>query len=426
MARLLYTIVFYLLLPFILLRLLLRARKAPDYAKRWLERFAFFTKPRLKDEVLWVHAVSVGESLAAVPLIKLLLEKNPAVSIVVTCTTPTGSDRIRDAFSSYSNDQIFHVYCPYDLPGSLRRFCKRIKPKALIIMETELWPNTVALCNQGNIPVILANGRLSQRSAKRYRLISWLMKPVFKNIIAAVQSNADGERMQGLGLPQEQCHITGSIKFDLTIDDDLRAKAKQLKQRINSPSQTNIFIAASTHEGEEGPILEAFKIIKQQHEKSFLILVPRHPERFDAVADMIRPSGFNFNRRSENRIEVESDVLLGDTMGELLLLLGAADAAFIGGSLVPVGGHNLMEPAAWALPIMTGPHLFNFSQVSELLLDAEALSIVETENEIADKIIELWKDEEGRVEKGEKALAIANDNRGALEKLIKVIDQTID
>jgi len=425
-ARFLYTIIFYCSIPFILLRLLWRSRLAPAYKKRWAERFGFFPKPRLQANVIWIHAVSVGESLAAIPVIEKLLSSKTYTSIVVTTTTPTGSDRIQHRFGHLPNDQVFHVYCPYDLPDCLWRFIKRVNPSVFIVMETELWPNTVACCNNRNIPVVLANGRLSEKSAQGYEKIRWLMRPVFAGIDgAALQAEADAERMKKLGLAASNCTITGSIKFDLQLDDKSRAKASELKQHINKPVPCLTLIAASTHEGEEEICLDAFAIIKSQIPNSFLIIVPRHPERFDSVAELIKQRGFQVNRRSAGRLEMETEVLLGDTMGELIVLLGAADAAFVGGSLVPVGGHNLMEPSAWALPIFTGPHLFNFSEVSSLLQQEGALTIIQSSEDLANAVIGLWQDDNKRTQMGEKALAVANRNRGALEKLLTVIDETI-
>lgn len=426
MARTVYTVFFYLALPIILLRLLWRARKAPDYRKRWAERFGFFPKPHLQANVIWIHAVSVGESLAAIPLIENFLQSKKYTSIVVTTTTPTGSDRIRHRFGHLPENQVFHVYCPYDLPDCLWRFLKRIQPNVFIIMETELWPNTIACCNKRKIPVILANGRLSEKSAQGYEKIHRLMEPIFAGInAAAVQAKADGERMQKLGLPPERCFVTGSIKFDLQLDERSRTQANLLRRHIDKPLPCKTLIAASTHEGEETIILDAFRTIKESLPNSFLILVPRHPERFDAVAELIKQAGFYVTRRSANRLELEAEVLLGDTMGELLILFGAADTAFVGGSLVPVGGHNLMEPAAWALPILAGPHLFNFYEASNLLEQAGALKIIRSSNDLAAAVIDLWQDDIKNREMGEKALAVANRNRGALEKLLNVIEEAV-
>ena len=424
--RIIYSIFLYLLLPLILLRLSWRARKAPDYRQRWSERFGIFPMPRLQTNVFWVHAVSVGESLEAIPMIEKLLTTKTYTSVVVTTTTPTGSDRIRHHFSHYPVDRFFHVYCPYDLPDCLWRFLNRVNPSLFILMETEVWPNTIAACAKRNIPVVLANGRLSEKSAKGYAKIRWLIEPAFRHISgAAVQAEADATRLQALGLRGDLTRVTGSIKFDLQLDTKVRDKAALLKQQINNPRSNLTLIAASTNTGEDEIILQAFKIIKRQEPNSFLILVPRHPERFDSVADLIKQYGFEFNRRSAKRLEVEADVLLGDTMGELLTLLGAADAAFIGGSLVPIGGHNLMEPATWALPILTGPQVFNFAEASNMLSEEGALTFVHNAEELANSVVKLWRDDEKRKVAGEKALAVANRNRGALDRLIKVIDKTM-
>lgn len=417
--RWLYTCFFYLLLPLILLRLLWRARKAPAYARRWAERFGVFPTPELKGEVIWVHSVSVGESIAAAPLVRELMSRYPEASLVVTTTTPTGSEQVRKLFG----DTVFHVYAPYDLPSCLSRFFKRIQPSCLIIMETELWPNTIAACRQHNIPAILANGRLSRRSASGYRRVSALMKPAFAGLTAAaIQHRNDARRMEALGLPKAHSHVTGNIKFDLAIPESLRAQAAEFKQSLNAAGAGPVWIAASTHRGEDEIVLRAFHAARQHLPSLFLILVPRHPERFDEVARLCEAQRFNLMRRSEGAaVTRDNQILLGDTMGELLMLFGAADLAFVGGSLVPVGGHNLMEPAAWALPIITGPHLFNFSEASRLLINAHALQVVGDEEEMAQVVMTWAEDEVLCKAKGERALAVAEANRGALNKLLKVI-----
>lgn len=417
--RWLYTCFFYLLLPLILLRLLWRARKAPAYARRWAERFGVFPRPELKREVIWLHSVSVGETIAAAPLVRALMSRYPEASIVVTTTTPTGSEQVRKLFG----DSVFHVYAPYDLPGSLARFFRRVNPSCLIIMETELWPNTIAFCNKRGIPTILANGRLSRRSASGYRRVAALMKPAFAGLTAAaIQHRNDARRMEALGLPKARSHVTGNIKFDLSIPEPLRAQAAELRQSLAAAGACPVWIAASTHRGEDEIILRAFHAARQHLPSLFLILVPRHPERFDEVARLCEEQRFTLARRSQNEpVTADTQILLGDTMGELLLLFGAADVAFVGGSLVPVGGHNLMEPAAWALPIITGPHLFNFSEASRLLINVQALQVVEDDEEMAQVIMTWGEDVELCAGKGQRALAVAEANRGALDKLLKVI-----
>lgn len=418
--RWLYTLLFYLFLPLILARLLWRARKAPAYARRWAERFGVFPPPALKSPVIWVHAVSVGESIAAAPMLKALMQRRPKASFVVTTTTPTGSEQVRKLFG----DTVFHVYAPYDLPGCIARFLKRLRPTCLIIMETELWPNTIAQCRKRGIQTVLANGRLSRKSAEGYGKIARLMRPVFENLsVAAIQHQDDAQRMHSLGLPQSNSHVTGNIKFDLNIPDAQRRSAAELKTAINQSASRIIWIAASTHRGEDEKILQAFAAARQTVPQLFLILVPRHPERFSEVARLCESQRYIVERRSSARESgSRADILLGDVMGELLMLFGAADIAFVGGSLVPVGGHNLIEPAAWSLPIITGPHLFNFAEASRLLEQAGAMRVARDEQDLAASVAELASSAETRARMGESALAVANANRGALERLLQVVE----
>lgn len=426
--RLAYSVFFYFLLPFILLRLLWRSLKAPSYAQRWSERFGFppFT---LHGPVLWVHAVSVGETLAAVPLIRALRQQHSATSILITTTTPTGSQQVCSIFADeIGSGKIAHSYAPYDLPDCVSRFLRRVKPTLLIIMETEVWPNTIAACAQRNIPVLLANGRLSEKSARGYQKIAALIKPTFAQLSAvAAQHHDDAERMIALGVLRERCSVTGNIKFDLEINSATRVAAQALRQQLSPDDDALIWIAASTHKGEDEQILEAFLTIKQTSSKVLLILVPRHPERFDSVTELCLTRGLKVQRRSSAQTtwKRSTDVIVGDTMGELLMLYGVADIAFVGGSLVNVGGHNLMEPAAWSLPIISGPYLFNFAEASRLLLEADAMAVVETSEELSNLVIELATNDKQRKRIGESALAVAENNRGAIEKLLKVINSQV-
>ncbi|MGI1679682.1 MAG: lipid IV(A) 3-deoxy-D-manno-octulosonic acid transferase [Cellvibrionaceae bacterium] len=451
MIRFIYTAILYLCVPLILLRLLLRARKAPAYVKRWSERFGFFQKPTWaqagvdgigdggQKKIIWLHSVSVGETIAATPLVRRLLndggnsEKGGAgggdsIRIVITTTTPTGSDQVNKIFQDHIKaKKIFHVYAPYDLPDSIARFLKRIKPNLLVIMETELWPNTIAQCDKKEIPVILANGRLSEKSARGYQKIQWLIEKTFSQLsFAAVQHNDDAERMLSLGLKKESCEVTGNIKFDLAIDGETQKTAENFKLSLNQTKEHIIWIAASTHKGEDEIIVEAFKAAKASVKNLLLLLVPRHPERFEDVVMLCRTGGLHTQQRSHNEILLDNtDVLVGDTMGELLMLLGASDITFMGGSLVPVGGHNVIEPAAWGLPILTGPHLFNFSEASQLLLSQKAMRVVEGSKQLEEIVVLLAKNEKIRREMGKRARDVALENRGALDKLILIIKQKL-
>jgi len=422
--RWLYTLLLYLISPLVLLRLFLRARKAPAYRHRIAERFGFFTttqKLSLRKQGIWVHAVSVGETIAAAPMIRALLEQYPQYSITVTTMTPTGSERVSVLFAKeITNGQIFHVYAPYDLPDAVSRFLRRVQPRLLIVVETELWPNMIHGCARRNIPVLLANARLSEKSARGYGRLSAITAPMLREMTKVVAQNAiDGERFVELGLPRQRLVISGSVKFDLVIDDEIKLQGKKLREIFGDRP---IWIAASTHEGEDEILLAAHREVLKAHADALLILVPRHPERFNQVANLIEREGLHKQRRSiDESISPQTQVLLGDTMGELLLLFGVADVAFVGGSLVERGGHNMLEPAAWGLPIITGVSDFNFREISELLQAAGALLKFDSAAAIAAGIANLFGDLDQRKKRGAAALAVVANNRGALQKLLAQI-----
>lgn len=419
--RFAYTTLFYLLIPFILCRLLWRAIAAPAYAKRWAERFGFFPVLTTHKKVVWLHTVSVGEFLAALPLIRRL-QVDDALQLVITTTTPTGSERV----CATLGDSVVHVYAPYDLPDILGRFLKRVKPSLYLVMETELWPNTLAACAKRNIPAVLINGRLSEKSARGYARFGALTKPMLQHLsCAAIQNSIDATRFVTLGLPDDKVIVTGNIKFDLTLSDDLRAQAAMLKKQLSNNGQRLVLIAASTHQGEDEIILDAFTQVRASSSElartAVLILVPRHPERFERVGQLCVNRGFNTVRRSEYIWNNENDILLGNTMGELMLLFGASDIAFLGGSLVPNGGHNFIEPAAWGLPLISGEHLFNFAEVARLLTEAGALTTVNSAQSLTRECIRLLENQSLRIESGTAALRVALDNRGALDKTLVVV-----
>lgn len=415
--------IFYLLTPIILLRLLYRSTKAPAYRQRWAERFGFSACAPSSENIIWLHAVSVGETLAAVPLVKALQAKYPQYRLLVTCMTPTGSDRIKSAFG----DSVDHCYAPYDTLDAVARFLARVNPKLLIIMETELWPNTIAACQRRNIPVILANGRLSARSAKAYQRIRSLAQPMLSSLSAvAAQHRDDGARFVDLGLPEAAMQVTGNIKFDLSLDQAVQTKAAELSEQWSGQGKRLVFLAASTHRGEDEIIIDAFNQIRQQIDQALLVLVPRHPERFNQVAELCKTAGFNLARRSQSDQVGGVDILLGDSMGELMAFYGACDIAFVGGSLVANGGHNMIEPAAWGVPVLTGPHLFNFTEASQLLIDGGAMQVANNAKQLAEQSIALFESQERREKMGNQARLIAEANRGALDNLVAVIDRFIE
>ena len=422
--RFFYSVFFYLIMPLVVLRLWIKSFAAKAYAKRWKERFGFVEHSVVSGKkVIWIHTVSVGEFLGALPLIREL-QKFPDYSLHITTTTVTGSERVL----STSKDSVVHSYSPYDLPGSVSRFIKRVNPSMLIIMETELWPNWLAACRQKSIPSVLINARLSEKSAKGYARFSWLTRPMLQDLsLAAVQQKPDAERFNALGLTPEKTKITGNIKFDISLDELLRQKAQRLKQDWDISSQRLVVMAASTHQGEDEIILDAFSKVRAANnpfcKSARLILVPRHPERFDSVAQLIQQAGWKMARRSQAESFADADTLLGDTMGELMLLYGVSHLAFVGGSLVERGGHNFIEPAAWSLPLQSGEHLFNFSEVSNLMQNANALVVVKSSDELADEWIHLLNDADLRNQCGQAAHQVVVNNRGALQKTLEIIKQ---
>ena len=416
MNRTLYTLLFHLGLPLVAIRLWLRARKAPAYARRIGERFAL-NLPPMQPGGIWVHAVSVGESIAAAPMIRALLTRYPQLPITVTCMTPTGSERIQALFAD--EPRIQHCYLPYDLPWAAARFLDRIKPKLGVIMETELWPNLIHQCAKRGIPVALANARLSARSAKGYARFARLTRPMLEAMsLIAVQTQTEAERFRQLGARPECVEVTGSIKFDLSIDPQLLIKACELRESWQAQERP-VWIAASTHEGEDEIVLNAHRQLLANYPDALLILVPRHPERFNAVFERCQREGFASVRRSTGEpVNARTQVLVGDTMGELLLLYALADSAFVGGSLVPNGGHNLLEPAALAKPVLSGPHLFNFLEIAAMLREAGALEEVEDAQGLAlavQRLFELPQDAQRMAQAG---LNVMQANQGALQRLL--------
>ncbi|PUA42800.1 3-deoxy-D-manno-octulosonic acid transferase [Pseudomonas protegens] len=424
MNRTLYTALFYLGLPLVAIRLWLRSRKAPAYAKRIGERFSLGL-PVMQTGGIWVHAVSVGESIAAAPMIRALLARHPQLPITVTCMTPTGSERIQALFAH--EPRIQHCYLPYDLPCAAARFLDRVQPKLAVIMETELWPNHIDQCARRGIPVALANARLSARSAKGYGRFAALTAPMLAQMsLFAVQTETEAQRFRELGARPETVEVTGSIKFDLSIDPQLLVRARELRQQWQAMDRP-VWIAASTHEGEDAVVLDAHRQLLASYPNALLILVPRHPERFNSVYELCRQQGFTTIRRSAGEpVDATTSVLLGDTMGELLFLYALADSAFVGGSLVANGGHNLLEPAALAKPVISGPHLFNFLEIAAMLREAGALQEVDDAEGLAvavQRLFELPRDAQKMAEAGLKVLKA---NQGALQRLLDGLDRLLN
>lgn len=401
-----------------MLRLFWRARKTKDYARRLRERFAYQSVPNEWQSGLWVHAVSVGEVLAAVPMVKAIQQQYPDLPIVITTMTPTGSARVVANFA----DSVYHCYVPYDLPTVVARFLTKIKPRALMLLETELWPNILHQCKTKHIPVMLANARMSEKSFNGYSRIKHTTQQMLSAItILAAHAQTDAERFIKLGMAKERVTVTGSIKFELKLPASLLEKAEVLRKVLGE--QRPIWVAGSTHEGEDEQVLAAHEIILKTLSNALLIISPRHPERFNNVYQLATKKGFKVARRSTNEQCTEQTlVYLADTMGELLLMYAAIDVAFVGGSLVDHGGHNLLEPASLGIASITGFSNYNFTDISSMLISANATLQVNDSNQLAQVVLQLLQDSNQRFEMGEKGRQVIDQNKGALAAHLKLLE----
>jgi 3-deoxy-D-manno-octulosonic-acid transferase len=421
--RHLYSAILYLIAPFVVTRLLWRGLKSPGYWRRWGERFGFYQERFPPGPCIWVHAVSVGEVQASLPLIRSMRRDFPRIPILITTMTPTGSDRVREGLTDVS---VEHVYAPYDLPGAVRRFLNAARPRLAVIMETELWPNLFHQCARRDIPVLVANARLSERSARGYRRLLPLARETLGCVTRlAAQSDADARRLISIGADPRNTVVTGSIKFETRLPASLHEQAEVLRRQWGTDRP--VWIAASTHEGEDEQVLKAFDAVRAVFPDALLVLVPRHPERFAKVAALATRRGHRVALRSEQApLGADTSVFVGDTMGELPLFCAASDVAFVGGSLVPTGGHNMLEPAALGLPVVVGPHVFNFAEISRCLLAGNAARQVKDSGELARVIIEFLGDANLRHEVGENGRRFVEANKGALEKLAGMVRQLLE
>lgn len=413
-----YTAILRLVFPLIWLRLWLRGRKSPAYRLRWRERLGFSAQLRPAQKPLWIHAVSVGEALAAQPLVQAIRTAYPDLPLLITTMTPTGSERVRAIWG----DAVSHVYAPYDYPGAIARFLTHWQPCALVVMETELWPNTLALARRDGMPVLLANARLSERSANGYARAGVLTREMMQSLsVVAAQDDATAARFRALGVPSERVVVTGSLKFDITISAEQTALAQTWREQYALQDRL-VWVAASTHLGEDELMLAAHALLRERLPHALLILVPRHPERFQRVAELIDATGLRYVRRSEQQpVTPEAAVWLGDSMGELMSWLGLADAAFVGGSLLPRGGHNALEPLALGVPTLTGPHDFNFASINAELRAARALQTVDDAASLAQALHELMTDAALAQSRREAGLRVIAANQGAVARQLALL-----
>ncbi|MFM1643924.1 lipid IV(A) 3-deoxy-D-manno-octulosonic acid transferase [Aeromonas salmonicida] len=408
--RLLYNLLIHLGLPLALLALYKPKKGKPGFGARWAEHLGR-TPASGQEAPLWIHAVSVGETLAISPFIRALKAERPDLPILLTTTTRTGAEQ-----AAKLGDLVMHRYAPLDYPWAVAAFLKCIKPRALWVMETELWPNWLAACEARHLPVTIINARLSERSCQRYARFQGAFDTLSRPLTHLLcQHQDDAERFARLGIGRERLAVTGSIKFDIQLGDEVQARGHALRQQLGQSRP--VWIAASTHQGEDEQVLAAFDLVLQRHPRALLILVPRHPERFDRVAELCAPYGC-VRRTGGAPIRETDKVYLGDTMGELPLMLAAADVAFVGGSLVKVGGHNLLEPAALGKPCLTGPAYFNFSDITRQLVAQGGAALVADAAALGENVRELLADEGERRQMGEQARAVVLRNQGALARTL--------
>jgi 3-deoxy-D-manno-octulosonic-acid transferase len=411
----------YLLIPLILYRLAVRGLRYREYFGRWRERFGFFPDPHIRESI-WIHAVSMGEVNAALPLIDALMQRHQHTPFVITTVTPTGSERVRRVYG----DRVFNVYLPYDLPASIRRFLKRVRPRVSVVMETEIWPNLFLECAARDIPVILANARLSEKSFRGYGPVRPLAKQAVASVrYIAAQSVTDAGRLQELGAEPDRLGVLGNLKYDMNVPSDLREQAAAIRQTWGA--QRPVWIAASTHEGEELPALKAHTEVLRHFPDALLLIAPRHPERFKPVALACRNFGFVTRTRSEDgTASIDTQCFVVDTLGELLRFYATTDVAFVGGSLVPIGGHNVLEPAALGVPVVVGSKTFNFADITASLLDSGAAVQIDDGDALGAVIVKFLADPQLRLRTGEAARWAFEREQGSVIRTVAIIDRELE
>lgn len=422
MVRAIYSLAWWFAMPFVLGYLLWRSRKQPEYRQHLGERFGFYRQPRPDGRLIWIHAVSVGETRATQSLVAALRETWPDCSILMTHMTPTG----RAASAELYGGTVLRSYLPYEYGFSIRHFLRHFQPALGILIETEVWPNLVAECRHANIPLVLANARLSQKSLRKAQRWSGLIQPAVQGLTRILaQTEADAGRLLQAGATPAQLQVTGNLKFDVNVPQAQIELGRSFRERIG---MRPVLLAASTRESEEALLLDAFKTAVLADgalpANTLLWLVPRHPQRFDAVANLIQERGLSMQRRSSD-VPVSSDtqVWLGDSMGELLACYAAANIAFIGGSLLPLGGQNLIEACALGCPVLIGPHTFNFAQATEDAIAAGAALCVADAHQLMQQAASLLQDAERLQSMAAAARQFAENHRGATDRTMAALNR---
>ncbi|MGR4875393.1 lipid IV(A) 3-deoxy-D-manno-octulosonic acid transferase [Pseudoxanthomonas sp. LARHCG66] len=416
LLRALYSAVLYVLTPVTLYHLIWRGFRYPEYFQRWNERYGSYDTPGSPVDV-WLHAVSVGEVNAAAPVVNALLRRHRGLRLLITTITPTGSERVQALWG----DRVLHVYSPYDLPGAVARFLRHFPPRLALIMETELWPSLLFGCHDRKVPVYILNARLSARSLRGYSVLRPLIARMLRTVRrVAAQSGDDAARFVQLGAAPEQVRDVGNLKFDIPVPDTVADIVAGFRGHL--AAQRRVWIAASTHEDEEAPVLAIHARLRKRWPDLLLLWAPRHPERFPRVVEAARDAGWKVGtRRGDRWPSSGDDVFVLDTLGELMAFYACADVAFVGGSLQAIGGHNMLEPAAVGTPAVTGPHLHNFSEISRRLKEAEALVIAPDATGVAVAIEDLLVDDARRHDMANRGRALVEHGRGALARTLAMI-----
>jgi 3-deoxy-D-manno-octulosonic-acid transferase len=415
-----YKLASYCFAPLLLLHLGWRSLREPEYRRRWRERFAL-SQGAMTPGGIVLHAASVGEVNAATPLVQALLSRYPGLPLSLTCFTPTGSARIRAVFGT----QVQHVYIPLDLPGCVQRFFRHARPRLLIVMETEIWPNLYHAAARHNIPILLANARISEKSFPRFQRVRRLVGDALLQVSCiAAQSKSDARRFAALGADPARITVSGNLKFELKLPPELHMQGQALRRAWGE--QRPVFLAASTREGEESPVLEAFQGVLKHFPTALLILVPRHPERFPQAVQLAGARGLSVHLLSTGLpCPASVQCLVVDAMGELLRFYAACDVAFVGGSLVAMGGHNMLEPAALSVPVLLGPHTFNFADISRELLAAGGAKQVPNATQLEQSVCLLLGDAALRQQMGSAGLALVAQGQGALARTLEITDRLL-